>query len=241
MDSSSRFTSVADAETDPHINGEYLRNNPSWHVEFAAWKAGNIMRLLDTKKLHPKTVCEVGCGAGEVLRLLHSKMDNDCTFFGCDVSPQAIELAKSRERERLSFKVADLGEIETPVFDLMLVLEVIDHVEDYYGFLRMLKSRSELKIFSFSLDICAQMALRKGALLKRHVVRAHRHHFNQELALQTLRETGFEIIDYQYPPNPVDAGKLAKLSRPIRKIFFNLAPDFAVRLLGGYSLLVLAR
>jgi len=180
MSSQRTFTSVGDPATDPHLTGEYLRNNPSWHVEFAAWKAANILQLLERKHLHPRTICEVGCGAGEVLRVLHASMDSQCTFYGCDVAPQAIELAKTRECERLSFEVADLGEISTPPFDLMLALEVVDHVEDYLGFLRMLRSRSEWKIFSFSLDISVQSALRGGALRRRRVVHAHRHHFTRK-------------------------------------------------------------
>jgi hypothetical protein len=235
-----KFTSVGDPQNDPHINGEYFKHNPTWHVEYSDWKAGNILRFMEQKKLHPKTICEVGCGAGEVLRIMHSKMDKDCTFWGCDVAPQAIKLAKTRENDRLSFEVADFGAIDTPKFDLMLVLEVVDHVEDYLGFLRMLKTKSDLKIFSFSLDISVQSAFRKGALLQRRVAHSHRHHFSKETALRTLEETGFEVQDYFYPSN-LAISKLAKISKPIRELSFLMGPDLAVRLFGGYSLLVLAR
>src|SRR4051812_12438948 len=178
-----RFSSVADPATDPHLTGEYLKNNPTWHVEYSPPKAANILRMMEKNRLHPKTVCEVGCGAGEVLRLLQLKMDGQCRFWGYDVAPDAIALARTRENERLTFETADLGEIDTPIFDLMLALEVVDHVEDYLGFLRMLKTRSEWKIFSFSLDFSAQSAIRKGALLQRRVVHSHRHHFSKETAV----------------------------------------------------------
>ena len=237
---SSRFSSVSNPALDPHLNGEYFRNNPTWHIEYSPWKAGNILRMLEKNRLKPKTICEVGCGAGEVLRQLQLKMDPGCRFWGYDVAPKAIEIAKQRENDRLAFAAADLGELVTPPFDLMLVLEVVDHVEDYFGFLRMLKTRSELKIFSFSLDISVQSALRSGALLQRRVEHTHRHHFSKETAIRTLQESGFEIIDFFYPPN-LAFGRLAKLAKPIRWLTFTLDPDFAVRLFGGYSLLVLAR
>jgi Methyltransferase domain len=236
----SRFSSVANPDSDPHLNGEYYRNNPTWHVEYSPWKAHNILRLLEKHRLNPKSICEVGCGAGEVLRQLQLKLDKECRFWGYDVAPQAIDLAKQRQNERLVFETADLGELDTPGFDLMLALEVVDHVEDYLGFLRMLKSRSTWKIFSFSLDISAQSALRKGALLQRRVVHSHRHHFNKETALRTLEETGFEIVDFCYPPNLAFSSK-ARLGKPLRWLTFNMNPDLAVRLFGGYSLLVLAR
>src|SRR5262245_13129808 len=91
------FSSVADAKVDPHLNGKYFRNNPNWHVEYSPWKANNIFRFLKKKQLNPKTIHEVGCGAGEVLRQLQLKMDSSCQFWGCDVAPPAIEMAKKRE------------------------------------------------------------------------------------------------------------------------------------------------
>jgi len=234
------FTSVVDQTTDPHINGEYYKHNPTWHVEHSPWKAANIYRFLQQKQLQPKSICEVGCGAGEVLRQLQMKMGPECTFSGYDIAPTAIELAKTRENERLHFELADYGAIDTPHVDLLLALEVVDHVEDYFGFLRMLKHKAEWKIFSFSLDISVQSALRVGAFDQRRKEHSHMHHFNAETALGALEYTGFEIVDYIYPPN-LTFSRAAKMAKPVRSAFFKLAPELAVRLFGGYSLLVLAR
>jgi 2-polyprenyl-3-methyl-5-hydroxy-6-metoxy-1,4-benzoquinol methylase len=234
------FSSIADPSSDPHINGEYFKKNPTWHIEYSSWKADNIHRLLERKDLHPKMIADVGCGAGEVLRHLQSKLDPDCSFRGYDIAPQAIEMARLRENGRLHFEVADFGRIKTPHFDLLLVLEVVDHVEDYLGFLRMLRPKADLKLFSFSLDISAQSALREGAFLQRRETHSHLHHFNKETALSTLQHTGYEIIDYFYPSN-LAISSLAVLAKPVRTFLFSLAPDLAVRMLGGYSLLILAR
>lgn len=234
------FSSIGDARHDPHLNGHYLRHNPSWHVEFSPWKANNIHRLLQQKRLSPQTIAEVGCGAGEVLRQLQLKMDPACRFWGCDVAPAAIELARQRENERLSFEVCDFPAVDTPHTDLLLVLEVIDHVEDYLGFLRAIRSRAEWKLFSFSLDISMQSALREGALLRRKEVHSHIHHFNKELALAALRDTGYEIVHHEYPPM-FAYSRLAKLAKPVRQIAFKLNPDLTARAFGGYSLMVLAR
>ena len=234
------FASVADPRLDPHLNGKYLKHNPTWHVEYSPWKARNIHRLLEQMRLHPKTICEVGCGAGEVLRQLQLKMDPGCRFWGYDVAPAAIELARERENRRLAFEVCDFTAVETPHSDLLLVLEVVDHVEDYLGFLRAIRHRAEWKIFSFSLDISMQSALRAGALLRRREVHSHIHHFNKELALAALRDTGYEVVHSFYPPM-FPYSSLAKLAKPIRQIAFKFNPDLTVRALGGYSLLVLAR
>jgi 2-polyprenyl-3-methyl-5-hydroxy-6-metoxy-1,4-benzoquinol methylase len=236
-----RFRSVDDPENDPHINGSYFRKHPTWHIEFSAWKALHIHRYLKRKQINPKTIGEVGCGAGEVLRQLQLKMEPDARFWGWDVAPPAIEMAKTRENERLQFALADFGAIETPPLDLLLVLEVVDHVEHYFGFARMLKSRAELKLFSFSLDISAQSALRAGAFLQRRNVHNHLHHFNKETAISTLEYAGMKILDWQFVPALPGASKLATLARPIRSLLFKVAPELTVRLFGGYSLFILAR
>jgi hypothetical protein len=60
----------------------------------------------------------------------------------------------------------------------------------------MLKTRAELKLFSFSLDISAQSAIRAGAFLQRRNVHSHLHHFSKETAISTREYAGFEILDW---------------------------------------------
>lgn len=234
------FSTISDPSSDPHLNGKYFEHNPTWHVEFSPWKAENIFRFIQQKQLTPKTIVDVGCGAGELLRLLQTKMDPACRFWGYDVAPPAIEMAKQRENDRLRFELSDFPAIETQKMDLLLALEVVDHVEDYRGFLRAVRNRAEWKLFSFSLDISVQSTLRKGALLSRRELHSHLHHFNKETALAVLRETGYEVVDHIYPPT-FAYSTLAKAALPIRKLFFALNQDFTARMFGGYSLLVLAR
>src|SRR5579859_136907 len=110
--------SLVDPASDPHVNGEYLRKNPTWHAEYSPPKAETIMRLLARNHVEPRLVCEVGCGAGEVLRQLQLKMPADRRFWGYDIAPDAIRLAWTRENDALRFMLADFVAIETPRFDL---------------------------------------------------------------------------------------------------------------------------
>lgn len=136
--------------------------------------------------------------------------------------------------------MADFGQVEAGDIDLLLVLEVVDHVEDYYGFLRFLRKKAKWKIFSFSLDISVQSALRSGAFSQRRNVHTHMHHFNKETALGTLEHTGYEIVEYFYTSS-LAVSRSGKWAKPIRSTIFKLNPDLAVRLFGGYSLMILAR
>ncbi len=223
--------------------GEYLRRNPGWHVEESPWKARQILLMLDRNRLEPRTICDVGCGAGEVLRVLQECMRKDCSFSGYEISPQAFELCKARANERVHFKLADLREEKGAWFDLLLALDVIEHLEDYFSFLRDLKSKSAHKIFHIPLDLSVQTVLRRQGLLKRRDLHAHLHYFTKDTALRTLEDTGYDVLDYFYTPRSIEFASepIQKLLKPPRRLGFAIHKDLTARVLGGFSLLVLAR
>jgi cyclopropane fatty-acyl-phospholipid synthase-like methyltransferase len=199
--------------------------------------------LLRNNKLSPRTICEAGCGAGEVLRQLQLQMSADREFWGYDISPQAYDFSKPRENDRLHFKLADLGKEEGIFYDLLLVLDVIEHLEDYFTFLREVRSKGQNKVFHFPLDLSVQAVVRKNGIMKRREEHAHIHYFTKELALQVLADTGYEILDYFYAPRSNEIGPqlIQKVFRFPRAVFFSIHKDLAVRVLGGYSLFVLAK
>lgn len=93
-----------------YMGGGYAKKNPTWHVEESTCKAEQIARMLRECALTPRTICEVGCGAGEVLRQLQEHVTLACKLTGYDISPHAYELARSRANDRLHFKLADIRE-----------------------------------------------------------------------------------------------------------------------------------
>jgi SAM-dependent methyltransferase len=226
-----------------YADGSYLEKNPLWHVDESPFKAKQILRMLRKNRLQPKTIAEVGCGAGEVLKLLQEQMDSACCFWGYDISPQALELCKSRTHPRLQFKLADISQEEDAFFEMILVLDVVEHVENCFGFLREIRPKSDLKIFHFPLDLSVQAVLRKRGLLKRRELYGHIHYFTKETALETLKDVGYSVLDYFYTPRSIDLAKdtVQKVARLPRRICFALSQDLTARILGGYSLLVLAR
>lgn len=228
--------------SDVYKDGSYLEKNPTWHVEESPFKVKYILQVLRRSSLDIHSVCEAGCGVGEVLRLLQLELPQDVEFTGYDISPHAHELSKSRENPRLHFKLADITAERGIPFDLMLVLDVLEHLEDYFSFLRALRSQAQYKIFHFPLDLSAQAVIRKNGLLKRRRDHAHLHYFTKETALETLSDTGYVVRDYFYTPRSNEIGPqlIQKLFRLPRAILFAIQKDFAARSLGGYSLMVLA-
>lgn len=229
-----------------YTSGEYLEKNPTWHVEKSPWKAQQIMKMVARNGIAPRTICEVGCGAGEILRQLQEEMDSACSFWGYDISPQAFELARSRENEKLHFKLADITQERDSFFDLILIVDMLEHLENCYSFLRSLKPKSEYKIIQFVLDLSVISILRPNALLGfrstcGHV--GHVHYFTKNIALGMLEDAGYEVLDYFYTPRFISLADTIKkkiLKLP-RVLFFSIHQDLAVRVLGGYGLMVLVK
>ena len=74
-------------ESTIYSDGTYLANNRGWHADDSAWKANHIASLLGRNAVVPRTLCEIGCGAGEILRSLAARLDPSTRFFGYDISP----------------------------------------------------------------------------------------------------------------------------------------------------------
>ncbi len=233
-----------------YTDGRYMQDNPSWHVEDSPWKADHILKMLKKNQLQPTSFCEVGCGAGEVLGQLQ-KVYPEATLKGWDISPQAIALAQTRANATLSFEQGDfltdsasrgVDGLAHGLYDILLALDVFEHVEDYFAFLRGLHHRSHYVIFHIPLDLSAQAVWRGLPLRWRQEV-GHLHYFTRDLALTALQETGYRVLDAQYTAYAIDrpAPTLkARLARLPRRLAYALNPDQAALLLGGFCLMVLA-
>jgi SAM-dependent methyltransferase len=226
-----------------YTSGEYLASNPTWHAEDSAWKASQILGMLQRHGLRPRTVCEVGCGVGEVLRELHDRMNHRPSFVGYEISPQALALAAPRSSERLAFRLGNVLE-DDEKFDLILLIDVIEHVEDYFSLLRGLRARSDHTILHVPLELSVVSVLLDTPMTFSRDRLGHVHFFTRDIALGMLRGVGYEILDWRFTAAssqyPRGSWKLRVLERA-RRVAFPLNQTAAVRILGGYSLLVLAR
>jgi len=224
-------------------DGTYLENNPTWHEEDSPWKAKQIKKIIEKNALNPNKICEVGCGAGEILNQLSEQYKRKA-FCGYEISPQAFELCKKKSKTNLTFHLQDLLKENTDYFDIVMAIDVFEHVEDYFSFLRKLKEQAEYKIFHIPLDLSVQTVFRSSPIIKMRKSVGHIHYFTKETALETLKDIGYEIIDYFYTGGSLELpnrGWKSNLLKIPRKFAFSVNKDLTVRLLGGYSLMVLSR
>ena len=230
-----------------YVSGDYLETTQTWHSEDAPWKADKIYQMLLNHCLRPMKIAEIGCGSGVILKELSNKFNLENTVFtGYDISPQAIAMTEKIVSDRVKFINDDLlqKELEIP-FDLLLVIDVIEHVQDYMGFMEKCREKATYKIYHIPLDLHVSAMLRNEFIKPRYSI-GHIHYFTADSAIATLKDTGHEIIDFAYTnasfglfkQHPSFKKALANIPRYVLSKF-NL--PFTARLLGGYSLLVLTR
>lgn len=234
--------STLEAPAAVYKDGRYLEQHPLWHTEHSTWKAEQVLRMIRRGGLNPTKVCEVGCGAGEVFRIIQDSLAPDCQLQGFDISPQAIEFCKARSNERLRFCLIE-KENEIPSnYDLLISVDVIEHIEDYLGHLRRLQSKATYKIFHVPLDLSVQSVLRSKGLTSRRDDHAHLHYFTKEIFQRSLTDIGYEVRDAMYTKRSLEIGSgfMQSLISLPRKVAFGLNQDIAARVFGGFSLAVLA-
>jgi SAM-dependent methyltransferase len=226
-----------------YVSGEYGRDNPSWDATDSPWKAEQISGLLNRNRIRPATVVEVGCGAGGVLGALASKFPS-AYFSGYDIAPDASQFWHQHAGDSVHFEVGDFTSIPTEKFDLLLLLDVIEHVADPFAFLCALRHRAEYFAFHIPLDLSSASVLREAPLLYVRRKVGHIHYFTKGLALALLDECGFSVIDSQYTGASLNAPERnwkTRLAAIPRRIIRATNEDFGVRLFGGETLIVLAR
>jgi SAM-dependent methyltransferase len=225
---------------DRYTSGAYLMANPDWHEFDSGVKAGLVLETIRTHGLQPSSIWDVGCGTGGVAALVQDALPH-ADVRGYDVSPQAITRGQ-QQHPRLDLRLGSVPE-SGETADLLLLLDVFEHVEDYLGFLRKLCSRSRYFVFHIPLDMTVQRVLRMTPILLERKQVGHLHYFSKETAFATLGDAGYSVVSYRYTRAGINNPHLpikTRVANIPRWLTYWLSPDWSVRVLGGRSLLVLA-
>ncbi|MEI8061220.1 MAG: class I SAM-dependent methyltransferase [Candidatus Berkelbacteria bacterium] len=222
-------------------NGVYKKKNPDWHDSDAKWKAEKIFKILEKNNLRPTSICDVGCGTGGVLLELKKSLKNTRELLGVDISREAIDIAKKRESAKLKFQV---GQFPQKKYDLIMAIDVVEHLENYANLFRKLKTNSNLVILHIPVDVSIYSFFRKTFYSRSINSVGHLHFFTKESLLSIIEHYGFEILDYNYTAPGIEKisgtlnSKIGKYVRIVTKIF---GTNVSSKIMCGYSLLILAR
>lgn len=226
-----------------YFDGTYLRANPDWDSGDSLWKAHLVRDILARRNIWPDSICDVGCGAGIVLRELGQTFP-DAELTGYDIAPALAEFWRKYEDTKISFHAEDFLAHNDRTYDVILMMDVVEHLQDPFSFLSQIRRRGKYVVLHIPLDLSVMSVFREKGLLHVREKTGHVHYFTRKLALAVLRDSGFEILEdrftdaYRTAPGLSLKSKLAGL---LRRAIFALAPQAGPRLLGGQTLIVLAR
>jgi SAM-dependent methyltransferase len=223
-------------------DGSYYAANPTLDAHHGPFKARETLKILKRNGVVPATICEIGCGAGTVLQGVATAFP-EADAEGFDISPHAISVAKPLETDRLRYVQGD-ALADARRYDLVLMHDVFEHIEDYLGFLRQARAKGDWFAFHIPLEVSVLSVMRPHVFdLTRQAV-GHLHIFTKTTALATLRQAGYAVVDYHFTPGALEAGPFTwkqRLANGPRRVIGALSRGLSAQLLGGYSLMALAR
>ena len=212
---------------------EYLKFNKTWHTEDSKYKSSLVIDAIKKNNIDFSAVVDLGCGAGLVTQLLAKHYPHK-SFIGYEISPEAYYFVRQREKlKNLNFSNKNFFKSGKRC-NLVICLDVFEHVEDYYGFLRSLKNKSNKFIFNIPLDMNAMKILTSGIEYARKEV-GHLHYFSRYSALETLKDCGYNIKSeslsaaflYTLPRNIRQAAVL-----PLRLLLVMFGKNLAAKVFG---------
>lgn len=160
--------------------------------------------LLIEQEASPADVCDIGCYSGDLLNLISERYcnqtDHKVNLFGVEPSRQAAEKARSRGVTILGETAFDLLNVSQK-FDLILCVDVFEHVTDPDELLRVCESalhdNGRLVIVTGASD--SEFALKWGALwnyvtMPEHIVFVSKKYIAE---YADRRSTSLRLEDYK--------------------------------------------
>lgn len=233
----------SDGTTARYLGSEYGRANPSWDAEDSPWKVNQVIRMMRRHHIAPTSIAEIGCGAGAILAGLREHYP-DTPLYGFDIAPGAADFWSRHASARIEFTLGDFFQRSHRQYDVLLVLDVIEHLANPFDYLSRLSRHANHHIFHIPLDLSAVSVLRESPLLYVREKVGHLHYYTKGLALTMLEESGYHVVDSFYTGAGFTApqrGWLARMASFPRRVVHAVAKDVGVRLFGGETLMVLTR
>lgn len=188
---------LLDDELRRRIDGVAIRLDGGVHAKH------RIMRYHDffVERVRPgERVLDVGCGKGE---LAHDLVERGgATVTGIDVSRESLEFARSRfASERLELVEADALEWTPPEpFDVVVLSNVLEHVEERVAFLRRLREVTGARRFLLRVPVLERdwaVVLRRELGLPYFSDPGHHTEYSEEQLAGELEAAGLEPAELQ--------------------------------------------
>ncbi|MDH5716432.1 MAG: class I SAM-dependent methyltransferase [Spirochaetia bacterium] len=232
---------------DYYTSGEYFNSHKDSCSDI---KIDLVIPFLKKNKIDVKQntkIIEVGCGSGEFLMPLTKFLESKNIQYkikGYDISKPAIDMANKKNKyKNLMFYVGSVKNIKEKT-DLIFCMDVIEHVENPFEFLRSLNGKSKYIVLHLPIEhSIGHLLLEKTQ--KSNETFKHIHFFSLQTALILIKELPFEILDYQFTAASMAAIKIKgnifiRFLRVIRFFMYKISSKFS-SIMGGGSVLFLLK
>jgi len=119
---------------------EYIDKNPDLHESDTESKVRNIDKLLFPIAMKVTSIVDVACGSGKILLNISKKYSSKKNL-GIDISDKMIEVAKTNDiNNNVTWKVANVFDVKLDNYELVLAIDILEHVESDLGFLKHIKN-----------------------------------------------------------------------------------------------------
>ncbi len=224
-----------------YTDGSYLKSNPTWHAQDSAWKLTHVQQALQRAAVgETHSVCDMGCGSGALIKAW-AKQSPQTLFTGYDISPQALAICLQNCPANTVF----VGGSKPPKgpFDLVLALDVLEHIDDEENWLRSIISCGEKIVLHIPLERSLYTWLRPGFIEEEKQLMGHVHFYTPKEVENIFKRNGLKILSWHYTnkyieqPPELKTG-ISKLGMKIRRFLNWILPTrLAAITVGGYSVM----
>jgi SAM-dependent methyltransferase len=163
---------------------EFARADHFW----MQWRHQILLRELKRIDHTFRNALEIGCGHGVVRELV--ERDLNFPVDGCDLNQRALEMAKNGKGRLFVYNIFDRNPSMLRGYDLVLLLDVIEHLDDDQTFLRA--SLDHLRPGGIVvINVPAHMAFYS----QYDEVAGHKRRYNSAQLRSLFQKTGVETIN----------------------------------------------
>lgn len=160
------------------------------------WKTEQLLKLVPPG-LYFKNILEVGCAMGILLNNLAEKLSIK-NIYGLDISDKNIQTAKDLFPQSIFYcgTIEDLKLLISrkqtlPLFDLVILSDIIEHIPDDSGFLKSVRDISSYVMINLPLEKCLRNRHRQYG---EDDPSGHLRWYDRGMALSLINQAGFSII-----------------------------------------------
>lgn len=156
-----------------------------WHITKRKAAKNLIQKYSSSNQIK---ILDVGCGTGENVREF-SKLGK---CWGIDISPEAIKFCKQKGLTNVSQTSIEKTNFDNKVFDIITILDVLEHVEEVSTFKEIRRILRNDGIVLITVPAFSWL------WSKWDIVLHHKRRYSKNSLKKALESNGFEIIKISY-------------------------------------------